>query len=274
MTVKKKAGKKSPAKKKKTVKNSFKSRALRWVWSVTWKLGLAFIAFMAITGIYFDQKIERKLEGQTWDLPAQVYARPLVLSKGQHLTKKLLISELKQLNYRAVRHVQSSGQFSVSGNKVIVYRRAFEFPERSQNAKKFALHFNSNRINSINDAQKRQIKQLRFEPLLLTRLHSKNIEDRLFVPFEKIPSLFVDTLLLMEDRDYYHHQGVAPLAILRAFIANMKAGHTVQGGSTLTQQLAKNLFLTRKRSLWRKFQEAYIAVLLDHKYSKDRLLEA
>jgi len=269
----KKAVKKKTAKKK-VAKNSFKSWFLKGLWSITWKSALAFIAFMVIVGIYFDQKIERKLDGQTWNLPAQVYARPLVLSVGEHASKQRVINELKQLNYRAVKHVQGSGQFSVSGDKVNVYRRAFDFSDSMQYAKRFAIHFKNGQIKSINNAQRQGVKAIRFEPLLLARLHSKNIEDRLFVPFEKIPSLFIDTLLLMEDRDYYHHQGVSPLAILRAFITNMKAGHTVQGGSTLTQQLAKNMFLTRERSLWRKFQEAYIAVLLDHKYSKDRLLEA
>ena len=118
------------------------------------------------------------------------------------------------------------------------------------------------------------IQQFRLDPLLLDRLNSANIEDRVFVPFEKVPDLFINTLMLMEDRNFYNHNGVSPLAILRAVIVNFKAGRTVQGGSTLTQQLAKNLFLTQQRSLWRKFQEAYMAILIDYKYSKDKILEA
>lgn len=250
-----------------------KARFLSFLWSLLWKSAIAFIALMFIAGIYFDKKIERKLDGSTWELPAQVYGRPLLLKKGEG-SQALLINELKLLNYRRVNSVQSSGQFAVKQQEVIIFRRAFNFPDRAESAVKISVHFSADKIVSINDERKQKLAFIRLDPLLLARMHSDQIEDRLFVPFEKIPNLLIDTLLIMEDRDYYHHQGIAPLAILRAFIVNFQAGRTVQGGSTLTQQLAKNLFLTQERSLWRKFQETYIAVLMDYKYSKDALLEA
>lgn len=272
-TVKKKTSKsKSTAKKNK--KEPLKHRFMRFIWSLFWKGSLVFIAFMLIAGIYFDQKIERRLDGSAWTLPAQVYARPLVLNKHQPMTQQALIKELRLLNYRPVEVVNSAGQFSVHGEQVTVFRRAFDFPDSSESKQKITIRFSGNKIVTIRGDRGHEFSQFRLDPLLLSRLHSDQIEDRVFVPFEKIPDLFVDTLLLMEDRDYYHHQGVSPFAIARAFIVNFKAGYTVQGGSTLTQQLAKNLFLTQERSLWRKFQEAYMAVLMDHKYSKDRLLEA
>ena len=99
-------------------------------------------------------------------------------------------------------------------------------------------------------------------------------EQRIFLERDQFPPLLINALLTTEDRAFYQHDGVSPLAILRAMVVNLKAGHTVQGGSTLTQQLAKNLFLSRERSLWRKVREAYIAVIIDHRYSKDRILEA
>jgi len=265
---------KKNTKKKKTQKLSLKQRFLSFLWSLFWKTTLVFIAFMVIAGIYFDKKIERKLDGSTWTLPAQVYARPLVLEPKQEITQKSLITELKMLNYRPVRVVQSAGQFAVNKNVVDVYRRTFDYPDRSERQQRVKITTSNNKIVSIKSTQGNSLSSFQLDPLLLSRLHSEHIEDRVFVPFEKTPNLLVDTLLLMEDRNYYHHQGVSPFAILRAFIVNFKAGHTVQGGSTLTQQLAKNLFLTQKRSLWRKFQEAYIAVLMDYKYSKDKLLEA
>ena len=274
----KSAASKPKAKRKVTAKKqnkpSEKRPFLKSLWSFTWKASLAVIAIFVILGIYFDRKIERRLDGSTWTLPAALYARPLTLEVGMPLTKSALISELRLLNYRAVTSVQSVGQFAVNGSTVILHRRAFDFPDRSESAELVTVAFNEANIISIQNYQKEEIHQFRLDPLLLDRLNSAQIEDRVFVPFEKIPDLFIDTLLLMEDRDFYHHQGVSPFAIVRAFVANFKAGRTVQGGSTLTQQLAKNLFLTQERSLWRKFQEAYIAVLMDYKYSKDKILEA
>jgi penicillin-binding protein 1B len=271
-TVKKK--KSTTKKSKSNNKPTLKQRFLAFIWSFLWKSTLAFVALMVIAGIYFDKKIERRLDGTAWTLPAQVYARPLVLDKHQSITQNALITELKLLNYRPVETVRSAGQFSVKSNEIQLYRRAFDFPEGIEVKEKVTVSFSNNIIATIKNRAGKNLQNFKLDPLLLSRLHSDRIEDRVFVPFEKIPDLFIDTLLLMEDRNYYHHQGVSPFAILRAFIVNFKAGHTVQGGSTLTQQLAKNLFLTQERSLWRKFQEAYIAVLMDHKYSKDKLLEA
>ncbi|AGH82096.1 penicillin-binding protein 1B [Psychromonas sp. CNPT3] len=260
-------------KKKKVKKLSIKARLLSFIWSLFWKVSLVTIATMLILGIYFDSKIERKFASGTWELPAQVYGRALKLEVGGALSSTLLIEELKLLNYRPVRDVQAPGQFSVNNNSVTFYRRAFDFADRPEGAIAVKVNFKNKKIHSLY-VQGRWSNSTRLDALLLTRLYSDDIEDRLFIPFEKIPDLFINTLLLMEDRNYYHHQGISPFAIVRAFITNFKAGRTVQGGSTLTQQLAKNLFLTQKRSLWRKFQEAYIALLMDHKYSKDQLLEA
>ena len=276
-SIKKAAPKKKGSQKnnkKRSGKGNLKQRFLRSLWPLLGKLCLAFVAFMIIAGIYFDKKIERRLDGATWTLPAQVYARPLLIKTGGQLTEKGLVAELKLLNYRPVRRVQASGQFAVENHHVIIYRRAFNFPDKAVVAQKVVVSFVNNRVKQIKDESNQSLAIFRLDPLLLTRLHSQQLEDRVFVPFEKIPTLLIDTLLLMEDRDYYQHQGISPFAIIRAFIVNFKAGHTVQGGSTLTQQLAKNLFLTQERSLWRKFQEAYIAVLMDYKYSKDKLLEA
>jgi penicillin-binding protein 1B len=266
------------SKKKKSGKSkkklALKQRLFNFIWSFLWKSTLALSALMVIAGIYFDKKIERRLDGSAWTLPAQVYARPLLIERHQPITHQSLITELKLLNYRPVTKVRSAGQFSVKGNKIEIYRRAFDFPKGIKVKEKVTVSFRNNIVASIKNSAGTKLPRFKLDPLLLSRLHSDQIEDRVFVPFTKIPDLFIDTLLLMEDRNYYHHQGISPFAIVRAFIVNFKAGHTVQGGSTLTQQLAKNLFLTQERSLWRKFQEAYMAVLMDYKYSKDKLLEA
>ena len=208
-------------------KRSFKVRFFKGLWSITWKLILIFISLVVISGIYFDKKIERRLDGATWTLPAALYARPLLMQVNTMLTAHALISELKLLNYRPVEDVYSAGQFSVKGQQVTIYRRAFDFPERAEAEALVRISFDRGIISRIENEQLEQLYQFTLDPLLLDRLKSDTVEDRVFIPFEKIPNLFIDTLLLMEDRDFYHHQGVSPFAIVRAFVANFKAGHTV-----------------------------------------------
>jgi len=269
----------SMVKSNKTTKTSIQHKTLtqrffKMLWVFFCKLSLLLIAVMLIAGIYYDQKIERRLSGMTWALPAALYARPLNLDVGMSLAQSALMKELKLLNYRPVISVEDIGQFSVTNNTVLVYRRAFKFPDKNEPASLVRITFDQGHIVQMQTVGEKEINHFRLDPLLLDRLNSAHIEDRVFVPLKKVPDLFIKALLLMEDRNFYQHHGISLSGILRAFITNIKAGRTVQGGSTLTQQLAKNLFLTQKRSLWRKLQEAYMAVLIDYKYSKEKILEA
>jgi len=93
------------------------------------------------------------------------------------------------------------------------------------------------------------------------------------VRIDELPSYVPEAIIAIEDRRFYSHFGIDPIGLMRAVIANIKAGHTVQGGSTLTQQLAKNLFLKPERTLKRKFQEAVLALWLEHKFTKDEILQ-
>ena len=93
------------------------------------------------------------------------------------------------------------------------------------------------------------------------------------VDMEALPFHIPMTILAIEDRRYYNHIGVDPRAIARAAVRNIKAGRYVEGGSTLTQQLSKNIFLTPDKTMGRKIQEAMIAIWLERDFTKDELLE-
>lgn len=239
------------------------------------KLSIVLLAVLLVVGIYLDNIVRSKFDGQLWNLPAVVYGRVLDLEPGKAITLSEVRRELDLLHYHKVRTPQRNGEYSSSKTRIELIRRPFEFDDGPEGARHVMLVFDGHGLRRIEEVgSKRELGYLRLEPKMLGMLGTKEGEQRIFMPREQFPEVLVDALLVTEDRDFYHHGGVSPWAIIRAMMVNLQAGRTVQGGSTLTQQLAKNIFLTRERTLWRKISEAYIAMIIDYRYSKDRILEA
>ncbi|USD40719.1 penicillin-binding protein 1B [Vibrio sp. SCSIO 43135] len=278
-TTRKTTAARKPAKRKTTrTKKTAKSGKRTWLkvlWSIGWKVGVAGIAILLFIGIYLDSVVKQRFEGQLFDLPTVVYARILNLAPGDNITIQEVRNELDVLNYRKVRQPRYAGEYSSSSTKIEMIRRPFEFSDGPEPDRHVMLHFDSSGLQRIQSLEQQgDLGYLRVEPKMLGMLEKNTDEQRLFLRRDQFPEVMVDALLATEDRNFYQHDGVSPLAIARAMIVNVKAGRTVQGGSTLTQQLAKNLFLSSDRTLWRKVREAYIAIILDYRYSKDRILEA
>lgn len=247
---------------------------LKTLWGISWKVSLAVFAILVFVGIYLDSVVKQRFEGQLFSLPTVVYARILNLAPGDTISIKEVRNELDVLNYRKVSQPRYPGEYSSSSTKIELIRRPFEFADGPEPDRHIMLHFDQSGLKRVQSLEKRgDLGYLRIEPKMLGMLEQGKDEQRLFLRREQFPETMVDALLATEDRDFYQHDGVSPLAIARALVANVKAGRTVQGGSTLTQQLAKNIFLSSERTLWRKLREAYIALIIDYRYSKDRILE-
>lgn len=282
VSVKKASAKKMPATRKKSSrkksggkKKSSNSRLGRLFKKIiVLSLICATIVFSFYT-LYLNNIIKEKFEGRRWSIPAKVYARSLEIYPGLKISAKQFAKELQLAGYRRDRKSSTQGSFSQNGQRIEVVTRRFAFPDGEEASHKLRIQFNSSGVSSIYDRQhQRKLFLVRLDPAHIGSIHPKMHEDRKLLKQDEIPQKLKQTLLAVEDRNFYQHYGIDPKGIARAMWANIKAGATVQGGSTLTQQLVKNYFLTRERTLVRKLNEAIMSLLLEYHYSKDEILTA
>jgi len=224
---------------------------------------------------YLDLQVTQQFTGKRWSLPARVYARPLELYVGRELAAEQFQSELRALYYLPVKSATQAGRFSRDRNVFQVITRPFTFWDGEQGSESIRVSFAADRVSALTDARSgRALSLARLDPVLVGSFYPAHNEDRVLLQLDEVPVRLTDALIAVEDRGFYSHHGVAPLAILRALWANVRARGVVQGGSTITQQLVKNFFLSNERSLLRKINEAIMALLLEMHYEKDEILEA
>jgi len=235
---------------------------------------LAFIVALFVYLVYLDAVVRDKFEGKRFSLPAKVYARPLELYVGKKIKPEVLEWELKLLRYSAVKNIKSSGQYSKSDERFLVYSKAFTFWDASESASLWQVELQDDVVVSIVDARSGNDRDLvRLEPLLIGGIYPDENEDRDLVRYEDLPRFFFDALVSVEDQRFYFHSGVDPKALARAFMVTV-FGDGIQGGSTITQQLVKNFFLTPERSFSRKFKEMLMSLIIEMRYEKNDILEA
>ena len=248
----------------------------RWI-SKNW-IYFSLLVLFSVSVVYviiLDRQVVERFEGKIWQLPAKVFARPLELYVGKRISPAQLSYELKVLNYTATQKIPvEQGQYHQWNTTYEIKTREFDFWDGSEESKLFRVQISDNEITQLDDIFKNTtVSLVRFDPVYIAGIFPRHGQDRHLMKFENIPSLFFKTLILIEDRRFFEHHGVDLRAIARAFMANIKAGRTVQGGSTLTQQLVKNLFLSSDRSIIRKINEAIMSVLLELHYDKKTILE-
>ena len=243
-----------------------------------WFPQVAILCLLALSSwvLWSSHSIRHQFEGRRWSLPARVYARPLELYPKLRLTHESLSTELGALGYREVRALTGPGQYLKAGDAILIRTRGFVFWDTTEPPRLIRIRFNGQLIESIIEAgeSNRPLALARIEPLEIAKIYPAHNEDRILIRIKDVPRMLIQALIAIEDRGFYRHIGIDPRAIARALLVNLRAGGIRQGGSTLTQQLVKNYFLTRERSLWRKLNEVMMALALEWHYSKDEILEA
>jgi penicillin-binding protein 1B len=247
----------------------------RRIWRLLLLVGGVFLGLMVPWAVYLNHQVTTEFEGRMWDLPSRVFARSMDLYPGARLTLQDLEMELRLSGYRRSDRAERPGLYHVSGNTVEIHRRGFRFPDGAEDARRIELRLAGGAIERVRDLDSGQTLELaRLDPAEIASIYPLQKEDRTLVDIEDVPPLLVTGLQAVEDRHFKQHPGVDLRGIARAALANLRAGHAVQGGSTLTQQLVKNYFLTDDRTLVRKFNEALMALLLEYHYDKSQILEA
>ena len=216
-------------------------------------------------------------ETSSWKLPSKVYSDICEVRRGD--TLKFLLNKLARLEYKRVEgnNPPRIGEFAVEegedGTKVKLYLRGFEYPHWVHKPQLVKLTVRDGVIVDIRDGSGRGIESFFLEPELIAELYSPEGTDRELVHLTEIPDDLINAFIAVEDKRFYQHWGISIRDILRALYYDLKTLSLRQGASTITQQLARNLFLTPERSLKRKLKEALLAIKIEMRFSKDEIME-
>ncbi len=261
----------SKARKRKRKKGIFKPILIRFA---VWAVGLSLLGGAALF-LWADHIVREKFYNRLWDIPVHIYGSSFEIYPGLNISAALLEERLLALGYRRVGAVRGIGEFNSTGGAIELITRPFEFWDGPQPARAVRVEFSNGQVHSVTDRNAGQsVALLRLKPHLIGSLSQSQHQDRYLVRLEEMPPLLLETLLAVEDRRFVKHWGVDPWAILRAAWANIWAGRIVQGGSTLTQQLVKNVYGRDDRTYTRKLLEAVTALVLEYRLDKRQILEA
>ncbi len=236
---------------------------------------LAFVVLIGFVGWAYVV-ITRKVDSsRRWDLPSRVYSDATPLVPGVTIPRALLEPKLNYTGYREVESkVAQPGEYRFVGDDLEIYLQNFTYPDMEFHAMPVVVSFDGGTVRSIRRiADGVTLRGIRIEPELLTSIFNNEMEDRLPVSLDAVPKVVIDAIIATEDRNFYSHEGISIRGVFRAIVANVQSKSLGVGGSTLTQQLVKNLYLNPERTFRRKAIEAVMALILEGRYSKDQILE-
>lgn len=230
---------------------------------------IIFIFSAALIAI-IDYRVTAKLDGVLWTVPAKLYSRPLELAENIEINIDNLVRELEMLSYIEVSNPERSGQFSLSKDNLQIFLRGY----KDQRSGIFNISLGNQKIKRITNQLGLSEDLIKLEPIVIGGMYPAHMEDRVLLDWPEVPQILIETILAVEDQNFFNHYGISLKSISRAFLTNIKAGEVEQGGSTITQQLAKSLFFTSEQTIKRKVMEAIASLLIEFHYSKEEILLA
>jgi len=238
-------------------------------------VAMLFSAFLAAYGFYLSSEIDKRFSGRRWSIPSKVFSDTTILYPGQEIQRVSLEMKLERLGYRKVNHrPRVMGEVRIAGNTWALFLNDLQIPSEKREGFPLELTFEENRIASMTDLRTgKPIPLFELEPELLMLFFGPRREQRRLVSIKEIPEHVIQAVLAAEDSRFHAHFGVDPWGILRALYVNLTHGDIRQGGSTITQQLAKNYFLTPERTFSRKIKEVLLALTMELIYEKNEILE-
>jgi len=242
-------------------------------------LAVSFAAGFAAAGalVELDRQVRARFEGTQFRVPSRVYSAPDILYPGLDWKQFGLRDVLSRLGYREASSTRDlpPGQYVWERGRVRVHLRAFEHPTRPEPARDVVLRLEGSTVVDIRELPSgRSMGAALLEPEPLGAYYGPAREQRELVRLEELPRHVIDAVLAVEDQRFETHPGIDFRRVVGAMLANLRAGRVAQGGSTLTQQLVKNFFLTPERTFERKFREALMALVVEARYDKDEILQA
>ena len=225
-------------------------------------LAIASTPLVLLALAWLQADVESRFGEAFRQLPSRVYSRPLILRPGMSPERAGLREHLERAGYRPVAGPAAGpGEFAIGERKWMLAEARLSLDRRG-------------RITAIRAEGRRPLEALEVEPAPIGAFFDTSAKDRDPVRLTEVPPQLIEAVLVVEDRSFFEHGGLDLRRIVGALLANWRAQRVVQGGSTLTQQLVKNVYLTRERTLARKLREALIAVMLERNHTKEEILEA
>jgi penicillin-binding protein 1B len=226
--------------------------------------------------VFLERRVTAKWEGRKWNIPSRVYSDAYLLFPGRPFSARDFEMRLERLGYlEQAGGVDEPGEYAQEGGTWLVYLHAFAYPDGRNPAYPIRVEAAGGAIQRVAHARSGdELTSAALEPEIIGIIFDQHMEDRTPIGLDEIPPYLVDAVLSVEDARFYYHPGLDPVRMVGALLANLRAGGTVQGGSTITQQLVKNYYLTADRTLRRKIVEAPMAIILELKYPKEEILEA